>query len=165
MGHDGRNHVLSRLRRKYWITSANAATRKILSDCVFCRRHRGKLGEQKMSDLPLERIVPDLLPFTNVGVDYFGPIEIKRGQSIEKRYGVIFTCMACRAVHLQVAYSLDTDSCINALHRFVCRRGPVSHLRSNNGTNFVGAERELKEALAALNHSKIQSAFLEEGIK
>ncbi len=165
VGHGGRNHVLSKLRRKYWITSANAATRKILSDCVFCRRHRGKLGEQKMSDLPLERIVPDLPPFTNVGVDYFGPIEIKRGRSFEKRYGVIFTCMACRAVHLEVAYSLDTDSCINALRRFVCRRGPVTHLRSDNGTNFVGAEKELRKALAVLNHSKIQSAFLEEGIQ
>lgn len=165
VGHGGRNHVLSRLRRKYWITSANAATRKILSNCGFCKRHKGKLGEQKMGDLPVERLMPDLPPFTNVGVDYFGPIEIKRGRSLEKRYGVIFTCMACRAVHLEVAYSLDTDSCINALRRFVCRRGQVSHLRSDNGTNFIGAERELREALAALNHSKIQRAFLQEGIK
>ena len=84
---------------------------------------------------------------------------------MEKRYGVIFTCMACRAVHLEVAHSLDTDSCINAIRRFVCRRGPITHLRSDNGTNFVGANRELKEALAALKHSKIQSAFLEEGIQ
>ena len=165
LGHSGRNHVLSRLRRKYWITSANTATRKILSSCGFCRHHKGKLGEQKMADLPVERIIPDLPPFTNVGVDYFGPIEVKRGRSLEKRYGVIFTCMACRAVHLEVAYSLDTDSCINALRRFICRRGQVSHLRSDNGTNFIGAERELREALAALNHSKIQNAFLQEGIK
>ncbi|KAK0131615.1 hypothetical protein N1851_033674 [Merluccius polli] len=143
LGHGGRNHVLSRLRIKYWITSANAAARKILSDCVICRRHRGKLGEQKMSDLPLERIVADLPPFTNVGVDYFGPFEIKRGRSFEKRYGVLFTCMASRAVHLEVAYSLNTDSCINAIRRF----------------------RELKDALAALNHSKIQSAFLEDGMQ
>ncbi|KAK0135606.1 Proteoglycan 4 [Merluccius polli] len=165
LGHGGRNHVLSRLRIKYWITSANAAARKILSDCVICRRHRGKLGEQKMSDLPLERIVADLPPFTNVGVDYFGPFEIKRGRSFEKRYGVLCTCMASRAVHLEVAYSLNTDSCINAIRRFVCRRGPISHLRSDNGTNFIGAKRELKDALAALNHSKIQSAFLEDGMQ
>lgn len=165
VGHGGRNQVLSRLRCKYWITSANAATRKILSKCGFCRRHKGKLGEQKMADLPIERILPGLPPFTNVGVDYFGPIEVKRGRSLEKHYGVIFTCMACRAVHLEVAYSLDTDSCINALRRFTCRRGQVSNLRSDNGTNFVGAERELREALVALNHHKIQAAFLQEGIK
>ena len=162
--HGGRNHMHSRLRCKYWIISANAATRKILSNCGFCRHHRGKLGEQKMSDLPKERIILDLPPFTNVGVDYLGPIEVKRGRSLEKRYGVILTCMACRAVHLKVAYSLDTDSCINALRGFG-RRGQVSNLRSDNGTNFVGAERELRKALAALNHQKIQGVFFQEGIK
>ena len=98
------------------------------------------------------------------GLIYFLPIEVKRGRSLEKRYGVILTCMACRAVHLKVAYSLDTDSCINALRRFG-RRGQVSNLRSDNGTNFVGAERELRKALAALNHQKIQGVFFQEGIK
>ncbi|XP_032416535.1 uncharacterized protein LOC116718567 isoform X10 [Xiphophorus hellerii] len=55
LGHAGRSHMLSRLRRKYWIISANSAARKILSDCVTCRRNRGKLLEQKMADLPQER--------------------------------------------------------------------------------------------------------------
>lgn len=57
-----------------------------------------------------------------------------------KRYGVIFTCLASRAVHLKVAASLDTDSYINALRRFIARRGHVKKIRSDN---CVGAEREL----------------------
>lgn len=73
-----------------------------------------------MADLPEERVVPDLLPFTNVGVDYFGPVDVKSGRKTVKRYGVVFTFMTSRAVHLEVAYSLDTDSCINALRRFIC---------------------------------------------
>ncbi len=72
------------------------------------------MSEQKMADLPKERLFPDLPPFTNVGVDYFSLVEVKRGLFIAKRYGVIFTCMASRAVHLEVAYSLDTDLCINS---------------------------------------------------
>lgn len=163
--HGGRNHMLSRLRKKYWIIKANSAARRIITDCVVCKRQRGRVGEQKMADLPLERILPDKPPFTNVGVDYFGPIEIKRGRSLVKRYGVIFTCMASRAVHLEIAYSLDTDSCIHALRRFICRRGQVLSLRSDNGTNFIGAERELREALNALNQDKIQTAMLHKGIK
>lgn len=165
LGHGGRNHVLSSVRKKYWITNANSAARKIIGRCKFCRRYKGKPGEQKMSDLPIERVIPDLPPFTNVCVDYFGPIDVKRGRNIVKRYGVIFTCMASRAVHLEVAYSLDTDSCINALRRFICRRGQVSHLRSDNGTNFVGAERELREALASLDHNRIEKAMAQRGIK
>ncbi|XP_057687730.1 uncharacterized protein LOC130913275 [Corythoichthys intestinalis] len=164
LAHGGRNHVLSHLRKKYWITNANSAIRKVISECVTCKRQRGKIGDQKMADLPKERVLPDVAPFTNVGVDYFGPINVKRGRNILKRYGVIFTCLTSRAMHLEVAYSLDTDSCINAVRRFICRRGPVSSIRSDNGTNFVGANRELKEALTAFNHNKMQGALLHEGV-
>ncbi|XP_030596228.1 uncharacterized protein LOC115787620 [Archocentrus centrarchus] len=165
LGHSGRNHTLSALRKRYWITNANAAVRKVISECSFCRRYNGRAMEQKMADLPKERIIPDLPPFTNVGVDYFGPIEVKKGRTTSKRYGVIFTCMACRAVHLEVANSLGTDACINAIRRFISRRGQVIHIRSDNGTNFVGAERELREALASLNHEQIQGALISNGVE
>lgn len=134
-GHGGRNHILSELRKKYWIIKANSASRKIIGDCVVCRQHRAKIGEQKMADLPQERLQPDLPAFTNVGVDYFGPINVKRGCTTLKRYRVLFTCMTSRAVHIEVANSLDTDSCTNALRRFTCRRGQMKHIRSDNGTN------------------------------
>ncbi|XP_028269841.1 uncharacterized protein LOC114441235 [Parambassis ranga] len=113
-----------------------------------------------MADLPEDRVSPDLPPFTHVGIDYFGPIEVKRGRSYVKRWGVIFTCLVSRAIHLEVANSLDTDSCINALRRFLCRRGTVSTIRTDNGTNFVGAQKELKTALATL-----KNALLKDGVK
>lgn len=58
-----------------------------------------------------------------------------------------FTCLAIRAIHIEVASSLDTDSCINALQCFIARRGQVKELHSDNGTNFVGAKRELRHPL------------------
>ena len=76
-----------------------------------------------MANLPESRVTPDEPPFTRVGVDYFGPIEVKRGRCMIKRYGVLFTCFATRAIHIEKADSLDTDSCINALRRFIARRG------------------------------------------
>lgn len=100
-----------------------------------------------------------------MGVDYCGPFEVKAGRILIKRYGVVFTCMSSRAVHLEMAYSLDTSSCIHALRRFISRRGQVSHIRSENGTNFVGAERELREAISALNHKRIQNSLLHSGMK
>lgn len=115
LGHSDQNHTLSVLRRKYWITNSNATVRKMISQCSYCRRLNGRAMEQKMADLPRERIVPDLPPFTNVGVDYFGPVEIQRGRTTCKLYGVIFICMVSRAVYLKVAHSLETDACINAI--------------------------------------------------
>lgn len=163
-GHSGRSYILAKLRQRYWIPRASSAIQKVISECRICRRLRAKAGEQKMANLPEERLLPDKPPFTNTGVDYFGPFEVSRGRRKVKRYGVLFTCMAIRAVHLEVAHSLDTSSCINAIRRFLSRRGQVSVLRSDNGTNFIGAERELREALKALDQSKIQDAMLQKGI-
>lgn len=67
-----------------------------------------------MADLPLSRMTPDLPPFTYTGLDYLGPIEVKRGRSRVKRYGALFTCLISGAVHMEMAYSMDTDSCISA---------------------------------------------------
>lgn len=118
-----------------------------------------------MADLPRDRVLPDDPPFTNCGVDYFGPFEIKRGRSTVKRYGVIFTCLTTRAIHLEMAASLDTDSFIHALRRFIARRGQIKILRSDNGTNFIGAERELKRAIAEWNVSKIEDHLKQQGIQ
>ncbi|XP_052431710.1 uncharacterized protein LOC127972320 [Carassius gibelio] len=164
-GHCGRNYMLSILRQKFWIPQANSAIRKLIHKCAVCRRLNGRVGEQKMASLPEDRLLPNKPPFTNVGVDYFGPFDIKRGRSTVKRYGVLFTCLTIRAVHIEIADSLNTDSCINALRRFISRRGQVSVMRSDNGTNFVGAERELREALRNLDHNKIGNTMLQRGIK
>lgn len=86
VGHRGRNHMLSTLQRHYWIPHANTAARKVIRGCMVCQRQWQKPGEQKMSDLPIDRISADLPPLTHVGVDYFGPMEVKRGRIFVKRY-------------------------------------------------------------------------------
>lgn len=107
--------MLAQLRRNYWIPQANSAIRKLINRCVTCRRITGKVGEQKMVDLPDDCLMTDKPPFTNTGVDFFGPFDVKWGRGTVKRYGVLFTCLTLRAVHIEVADSLDTDSCINAI--------------------------------------------------
>ncbi|XP_077986124.1 uncharacterized protein LOC144440612 [Glandiceps talaboti] len=163
--HFGRSYILSKLREKYWIPNANSAARMMVSKCVVCRRQRAKLGERKMADLPADRLQANRQPFTSVGVDYFGPIEVTVKRSTVKRYGVIYTCLAIRAIHIEIADALSTDSFINALKRFLARRGPVKTIRSDNGTNFVGANRVLLEEMDKWNQTKIKETLLQEGIE
>jgi len=72
-----------------------------------------------MAELPSARLQVDKPPFTSVGIDYFGPYFVKQGRSMVKRFGCIFTCMTTRAVHIEIAHSLSSDSILMAFRRFV----------------------------------------------
>ena len=165
IGHAGRNHTLAELRSRFWVISGNSTTRHVLSKCVKCRRLRRPTEEQKMADLPDCRLDSSQPPFSQVGVDYFGPFIIKDGRKEIKRYGCIFTCLVSRAVHIELAPTLETDTFINALRRFVARRGNVTLLLSDNGTNFVGAHNDLKRSLADMNRRTIQSWAARNGME
>ncbi len=147
---------MSRLRQKYWIIGLSSLTRRILHDCIQCRKRQDRPSDQLMADLPKDRVISDLPAFTNTGIDYFGPFLVKQGRKSEKRYGVIFTCLTSRAIHLETAHSLDTSSFICALRRFISRRGNVKRIRSDNGTNFVEANRELRDAIMRWNSNSIE---------
>ena len=83
-----------------------------------------------------------------------------------KRYSVIFTSMATRAIHLEMAYSLDTGSCIRKCHTMVLLlKGQVTDMRSENGKKLVEAEKELRDALKEINHSQIEPNLLQDGIR
>ena len=147
MGHLGCATVLGTLRERYWILRGNSAVKRILSRGVTCRKVQGSRMQQKMADLPPERVQAGGKPFLNTGLDCFGPFIVKKGRRHEKRYGVIFTCMAVRAIHLEIVYDLTTDSMLNAIRRFLARRGRVEKFISDNGTNFTGSRKEIFMAL------------------
>ena len=77
-----------------------------------------------MANLSEDRLEP-APPFTFCAVDYFGPWYVKEGHREVKHCRVLFTCLASRAVHLEVTSCLSTDSFLNAYRRFVGRHGPV----------------------------------------
>ncbi|RLU25414.1 hypothetical protein DMN91_001570 [Ooceraea biroi] len=108
-----------------------------------------------MGDLPQARVC-EAAPFTNTGVDFCGPFYIKekkyRNRARIKVYVCVFVCMAIKAVHLEIVSDMTTEGFLAALQRFVARRGVPEHVYSDNGTNFVGANNQLRE-IYALFHS------------
>ena len=113
-----------------------------------------------MVDLLSSRLM-EVPPFTYCRVDMFGPFIIKQRRSEVKRYGAIFTCMNSRAIHTEVTHSLDSDSFIQALRRIIARRGNIRTIYSDNRSNFIGADKELKRAFEEMDNKKIQ-AFMQE---
>lgn len=164
-GHSGTSHILSKVRERFWIIHGAATVKRNLRKCLRCRILNATSTKQKMAPLPVQRVEDGWYPFQHTGVDYFGPFQVKRGRLLEKRYGCLFTCLQCRAVHLEVAHSLSTDSFVLAFTRFMNRRGVPKEIKSDNGTNFVGAEKELREWITCLDQNKIVDCLTERSIK
>ena len=116
----------------------------MISKCYVCRLMKAEPRAPMMGQLPKDRLNPCCRPLENTGVDYFGPLNVTVGRRTEKRWVALFTCLAVRAIHLELAHDLSTDSFIIALRNFINRRGVPLRMRSDNGKNFVGANEEAK---------------------
>ena len=125
---------------------------------------RGKTCQQKMSDLPEERLIEEP-PLIYCGVDMFGPFLVKEGRKMHKRYGAMLTYLCSRAVHIETTNSMTTESFIQALRRLISRRRNIRIIRSDNGSNFIGASTELKRAFSEMDKRKINDFLMELGGK
>lgn len=145
--HGNHQTVMNELRQRYHIIGLRNVIRYICNKCQWCRTYRGTPSKIPLGDLPPERLAQSQPPFTATAVDYFGPIQVTVGRRLEKRWGALYTCLTTRAVHLELATSLSASSMIMSLRRMMARRGTPTVIYSDNGTNFVGAEREITEAM------------------
>jgi hypothetical protein len=127
----------------YWIIGAKQMIASMIHKCVICSKPQRCLESQKMADVPIDRITPGPA-FTSVGTDVFGPWEVstrktRGGVANSKRWGLMFTCLSSRSVHIEVLEQMSSSSFINVLRRFMAVRGPVKIIRSVRGSNFIGA--------------------------
>ncbi|XP_052747995.1 uncharacterized protein LOC128200049 [Galleria mellonella] len=145
--HGGHQLTLNFIRTKYWILRAKNLLRSHIHNCVPCIRYAAKARTQLMGQLPSCRVTPSK-PFLYSGVDYAGPINMRvskgRGHRSFKGYICLFICMATRAIHIEAVSDLTSEGFLAAFKRFVSRRGHCCQLWSDNGSNFVGASKELR---------------------
>nr|CAI5820351.1 unnamed protein product [Callosobruchus analis] len=148
--HAGPQAMISHVRETFWPISARNLAKFVVRQCVPCSRYAGKTIQPIMGDLPASRVTA-ALPFIRTGVDYGGPILIKdrrgRGCKTQKCWIALFIFFSTKAIHLELVTALTTASFMQALRRFAARRGKPSDIYSDQGTNFVGAKRELGQFL------------------
>ncbi|XP_062538038.1 uncharacterized protein LOC134206351 [Armigeres subalbatus] len=148
--HGNTETVVNEVRQLYYVPRLRRAINSVAKACQWCRVYKSLPQIPRMAPLPLARMASFARPFTYTGLDFFGPLTVKVGRSSAKRWIAVFTCLTIRAVHIEVAHNLTTDSCVKCIRRFICRRGAPAEIYSDNGTNFVGAARLLKEQIEDL---------------
>ncbi|XP_055585175.1 uncharacterized protein LOC129738027 [Uranotaenia lowii] len=160
--------LLSLLRMRYWVLGARNRARLIVRQCIICFKARPKLVEQFMGELPAARITATR-PFAVAGIDYWGPIFLKpvhRRAASEKAFVAVFVCFSTKAVHIELVADLSTAKFIQALRRFVSRRGLCSDMHSDNGRNFLGADNELRQLVNSTSHQQaVNQECLANGIR
>lgn len=161
--HAGAKLMIATLNQRYWIVSCQALVRSFVDRCYICCRMKGKAATQLMGSLPAVRTMP-ARPFLHCGVDYAGPLIIRtsnlRSAKTTKGYVAVFVCLSTKAVHLEAVTDLSTNAFLAALKRFISRRGLCAELWSDHGTNFVGADREIRRHLQSKEFNEAVSRYL-----
>jgi hypothetical protein len=172
--HSGPTHTLAALRNEFWLVRGRSMIKRILKDCVVCKKWKAPAMQQRMAPLPKERITPSAA-FQTVGIDYCGPLYVKNGQRIRrgtkkgklpdealedrkwrKMYVCLITCATSRGVHLELCPDLTAEGFLLAFKRFVSRRGMPTLIISDNGSNFEKADKEIKRWKKALKSEQVQ---------
>ena len=163
--HAGVVTTVTKIRMKFWIIRAHDLAKSVKFRCLCCREIEARTETQLMADLPRTRLEPFTPPFHYTACNYFGPYKVKISQNTTtKHYGLIFTCMNTRAVHLELAVDYSTVEFMQMLRRFFSITGQPA-LMSDNGSQLVGTERELREMIQGWNHKELKEFSTEKGMR
>lgn len=159
--HGGPQLMMAHLRKQFWIPRMRQIIGSYTRKCPSCARFNQQPNDQLMGSLPASRIT-EAEPFLRTGLDFAGPFNIRRNKgrppTIErcskepkapmmKAWIVIFVCLVTRAVHLDVVVGLTIEEFLAVFERFTMRKGRCIELLSDNGTTFVGSDKELAKTL------------------
>ena len=145
----------------YWIFNCTSAVKSVISKCVECRKLCRKICQQKMGNLPVDRLSKEPSPIVGLTcLVHFWPKMVEKSK---RDMGSCLHVYPARQVHIEVTSNLTTCSFIQALRCLISRRGNVSMIRSDSGTNFVGASIELKKAFGEMDEKRINDFLMELG--
>ncbi|XP_028416058.1 uncharacterized protein LOC114539642 [Dendronephthya gigantea] len=156
--HCGVRATLGRLRTKYWVVKGRQMVKRVIGKCVTCKKLEGRAyGGRQMADLPGFR-VKEAAPFSNVGVDFAGPLFVRCcTKASKKAYIALFSCCVTRAIHLELVRDLSAETFLCCMRRFAARRGMPSLIVSDNAKTFKAAERAVKKLF---NQPKVKAELL-----
>ncbi len=160
--HAGPQHTLAYLAKTAWIVKGSAVVRRVIGSCIICKKRKAKPTHPLMGQLPEFRFPSKRVdPFTFTALDAAGPFLLQEHKKDKpgKVYFLLLTCLVYRAVHLEPLNNMTANTFLNALQRFMARRGMPQKIISDNGSNFVAANSELQQLWTAECREQCQSRF------
>ena len=148
-GHAGPRYTLTKILEIFWIIHGNSSVKYYIADCGKCAILKAKPIRQLMADLPSCRVTVCNKPFKFAGLDYLGPFYFRQGRSDCKAWGLLFTCLCTRCLHVELVTSLDLDSFLLAFSRFTNLRRAVDTIYSDNASTFRAASDKLPVLLGS----------------
>ena len=146
-GHAGPAYTLMRTRQRFWVIYGISSAKRYIAECGKCAIRKATPIRQLMSDLPVCRVSATNKPFKFCGCDFLGPLIYRQNRSHCKAWGLLFTCLCTRAIHVELVTGLDLNNFLLAFARFTNLRGPVDTLYSDNGSTFCAAADKLPSLL------------------
>ncbi|XP_049868002.1 uncharacterized protein LOC126368160 isoform X1 [Pectinophora gossypiella] len=170
--HAGPKLLLAQINQKYWLVNGIRTIKKVIHNCLVCFRMKANTAGQLMGSLPKQRVTASRA-FQVVGVDFAGPVQLKnsriRRATLSKGYICVFVCFTTKAVHLELASDLSTDTFLACFKRFISRRSLPTEVFCDNGTAFVGARNKLTDLYklhGSVDHqTQVQGFASQQGIK
>lgn len=165
LAHQLTEATIAAIRQTFWVPQVRVLVRSVQQACQKCRYRKASPEAPAQGQLPPDRITPHVRPFANTGLDYFGPVMVRIGRRHEKRWVALFTCLAVRAVHLEIATNLSTDACLLCIRNLINIRGVPNLIRCDNGTNFIGARNMLEKENGFFDPDAVQRELTTRGIE
>jgi hypothetical protein len=160
LNHAGVKHVLAELRCEYWIPKGRLQVKRVLAQCLSCKRRKG--GPFKVPlppPLPWFRVT-EQRPFSSVGLDYLGPLQIStENGNVQKIWICLYTCAVTRAIHLEVVPQMNSEQFLLCFRRFMSFYGSPTLVVSDNASQFHTSKRVMDKLWHQTCHGDVVQEF------
>ena len=160
--HAGCYTLLAELRKSFWITHYFSVVKRVIRECVACRRFNNRPLKLNQSPYREFRIDPSSIPFNSIFIDHLGPYFVKKEGKKTKVWILIVTCLWSRAINLKICHDLSVKEFLRAFQLHTFEVGVPSLCLSDLGSQIVAGANVVTNFI---NDFETQNYFQEQGIK
>ena len=148
LSHGGMYNILSELRKKYWLPCSFSTVKKVLGNCIHCKRFNARSVQLNQSGYKDFRLSPNNIPYSSIALDYAGPYRVRTQSGIQKVYVLVVTCLFTRCINLKVSIDMTTVEFLRSFQLHCHEQGLPQFILHDMGSNLVAGADIISNFLA-----------------